>query len=77
MNSAQDGDKCAGMAGGSEDVATWNKAAKLVVYSDHGGLPVAVLTLIDRAEVTQNSARTTQSQGTIEGLLPISMTVAP
>ena len=41
MNSLQERDKCSGAGGGSLDVATWNNAAKLVEYSDHGGLPVA------------------------------------
>ena len=35
------GDKPGGIGGGVCDVATWNRAARLLVNSGHGGLPVA------------------------------------
>ena len=35
-------EKCSGGAGGVEDVATWNRAAKLLRNSGQGGLPVPI-----------------------------------
>ena len=36
------GDKLGGVGGGVSDVATWKRAAKVLVNSGHGGFPVAV-----------------------------------
>ena len=35
-------DRCSGAGGGCLDVAIWNSAAKLLVYSGQGGLPVPI-----------------------------------
>jgi hypothetical protein len=36
------GDSPLGSGGGMGEVATWNRAARLLVNSGHGGFPVAV-----------------------------------
>lgn len=43
---AEAGERPAGVGGGFSDLATWNKAARLSVKSEYGGLPVAALQAI-------------------------------
>ena len=41
MRSLQSRDRDSGTGGGALEVATWNRAARLLVNSGQGGLPVA------------------------------------
>jgi len=54
MKRAHTGVKVAGTGGGSFDVATWNKAARLSVYSLQGGFPVAIsITVAPKDQISE------------------------